>query len=222
MKKHDEYRHRLGAYVTGSLDPLERAETEDHLTGCGACRDELSVLSPLPAALARVPSPDLTAPGPLVADDRVGQLAIAAARAIRHRTRRSKIRATSAVGLVAAAAIAAAISGAVGSGGGADPVPVRILSLHTTSGGSGSYASTGSAALDTRPWGTQLVLTLDHLPAVKEFVASISGPNGNQIVGAWGSTPDGHMVVQLATALHPDAVGRLTISTVTGTVVLHS
>ena len=40
MVKHHEIRDLLGPYVMGSLDPREEREVEEHLEGCGPCREE--------------------------------------------------------------------------------------------------------------------------------------------------------------------------------------
>lgn len=222
MKGHDEYRHGLGAYVTGSLDPTERAEMESHLAGCSSCRDELSLLSPLPAALLRGTSPELLAPdpGPAVIAGPGEDLGMVVARAIAHRSRRSKLRAAGAAAVLAAVIIAVAFIPARGTR--ITPAPSRVLSLRSDSGVPGVTSPIGTAALDAKTWGTQLVLTLSHRPTAQEFVASIAGPNGNQTVGEWGTTPNGHVVVQVATVLQPGSVEGLTIRDGAGAVVLHS
>jgi Putative zinc-finger len=49
------FRHSLGVYVLGAIDPAERAEVDAHLAGCPECREELAGLAGLPALLGRVP-----------------------------------------------------------------------------------------------------------------------------------------------------------------------
>ncbi|HXW43257.1 MAG TPA: zf-HC2 domain-containing protein [Streptosporangiaceae bacterium] len=49
----------LGVYVVGAIDPAERAEVDEHLSECQACRDELAGLAGLPAMLGRVPAADV-------------------------------------------------------------------------------------------------------------------------------------------------------------------
>ncbi len=51
MTEPDRFRTLIGAYVTASLDPEERADLEQHLRGCVGCREELALLAPLPAIL---------------------------------------------------------------------------------------------------------------------------------------------------------------------------
>ena len=54
-----EMRHLLGVYVLGCIDPPERAQVDEHLSQCAACRDELAGLAGLPAMLGRVPAADV-------------------------------------------------------------------------------------------------------------------------------------------------------------------
>jgi hypothetical protein len=42
------------AYVLGSLSPAERRDYEDHLEGCGRCRDAVAELSAMPGLLGRL------------------------------------------------------------------------------------------------------------------------------------------------------------------------
>jgi len=58
-----EIRQLLGVYVVGAIDPAERAEVDEHLGTCSACRDELACLAGLPAMLSRVPAEDVARMG---------------------------------------------------------------------------------------------------------------------------------------------------------------
>jgi anti-sigma factor RsiW len=49
----------LGVYVVGAIDPAERAQVDEHLSECPACRDELALLAGLPAMLSHVPEADV-------------------------------------------------------------------------------------------------------------------------------------------------------------------
>jgi hypothetical protein len=51
-----EIRHALGVYVLGAIDPVERAQVDEHLATCADCREELAGLAGLPALLRRVPT----------------------------------------------------------------------------------------------------------------------------------------------------------------------
>src|SRR5215472_8095470 len=48
-------RQALGVYVLGAIDPAERAQVDEHLATCPACREELASLAGLPAMLRKVP-----------------------------------------------------------------------------------------------------------------------------------------------------------------------
>lgn len=50
-----EFRHALGVYVLGAIDPAERALVDDHLAICLDCREELAALAGLPALLRKIP-----------------------------------------------------------------------------------------------------------------------------------------------------------------------
>jgi hypothetical protein len=50
-----EIRQALGVYVLGAIDPAERAQVDEHLATCPACREELAGLAGLPAMLRKVP-----------------------------------------------------------------------------------------------------------------------------------------------------------------------
>jgi len=50
-----DIRQALGVYVLGAIDPAERAQVDEHLATCPACREELASLAGLPAMLRKVP-----------------------------------------------------------------------------------------------------------------------------------------------------------------------
>jgi anti-sigma-K factor RskA len=54
-----DIRQLLGVYVVGAIDPAERAQVDEHLPTCSACRDELAGLAGLPAMLSRVPAAEV-------------------------------------------------------------------------------------------------------------------------------------------------------------------
>ncbi|HEV8320938.1 MAG TPA: zf-HC2 domain-containing protein [Myxococcota bacterium] len=60
----DEHREDLHAYLDGELQLAEAAALEDHLRGCGGCRDEVATLGSLRRAL-RVALPSVRAPAEL-------------------------------------------------------------------------------------------------------------------------------------------------------------
>ena len=50
-----QVRELLGVYVVGAIEPADRMITDQHLSQCSRCREELAGLAPLPALLRRVP-----------------------------------------------------------------------------------------------------------------------------------------------------------------------
>jgi hypothetical protein len=49
-----EFAHNDGAYVLGALAPAERADYEQHLAGCSACREAVASIAVLPGLLRRL------------------------------------------------------------------------------------------------------------------------------------------------------------------------
>jgi len=210
---HSEQRHQLGAYLLGALSADDRADVEAHLLDCASCREELSNLSMVPALLLKL-DPQRSEPPP----SSIGQadserLARSVALAIERRVRRRRLLGIGAVTLVAALALGYLLVGRT-------PPPTRVVALSAPAAANGPGAPSGSAALDGRPWGTQIVLTLHRLPAGATFVASIRDSTDQRVIGSWGSTASGGVTVQVATDRHPDAVSGLTVSTSTGRVIL--
>ena len=216
MTTHSQRRHQLGPYLIGSLDPVERAEVEDHLTGCRECRDELATLSAVPALLLRSDPPTSGADSATHQRD-MEKLTKAAVSTVRHRIRRRKV-----LGIGAVVTLVAVLAGVFSVKPSGNQSPERVIALHPATEASGIQSPTGSAALESRPWGTQIALTLDHLPKNEAFMASVSGSAGDNVIGSWGSTSNGHATVDLATFLHPRALNHLYIRTIEGTVLLET
>lgn len=220
MTTHDELRLRLGSYATGSLTPVEKAETESHIAACGSCRSELLQLSPVIAAYLRAPLQTLDEADAPNESANAQRLAEAASETIKRRSFRKKAwTASLASGLVLLLALATAVV-TLGSSSSTSP---RTFTLHSVTTPTG-FATTakGTVELEKKAWGTQLVLTISHLPTQNRFVASVFSSTGTQIVGGWNSTPDGHVVVKLATALSPAVVKKLTIADSSGAVIMTS
>ncbi len=160
MTEPDRFRTLIGAYVTASLDPEERADLEQHLRGCVGCREELALLAPLPAILRRLPPPtghhpfDADIPEAMGAHRRTehARLAAAAASAVHHRRRRARAALAAAAAVACAAAALALLVLSAQS-----VAPTRGMALR-------GAAATGTAPLEAKAWGTQIVLTADQLP----------------------------------------------------------
>lgn len=203
MTDHEEFRQRLGAYAVGALDPTERTETDLHLSDCPTCRRELSLLAPLPGLLRRLPPPEVEPKGP--------SLAYLAAEVKKRRTAKRRRFASAGAALIGVAA-SVLIGVAVVTNGG--PVG-RSIPLRSAAG-----QTTGEAVLYSRPWGTQIELRLNGLPPAAGFVAWVQGQGGSRPAGSWGRPPNGRVLVELASALQPDRITGLRVSTVSGISVL--
>ena len=171
MTEPDRFRTLIGAYVTASLDPEERADLEQHLRGCVGCREELALLAPLPAILRRLPPPtgrhpfDADIPEVMGAHRRTehARLAAAAASAV-HRRRRARAALAAATAVASAAAALALLVLPAQS-----VAPTRGMALR-------GAAATGTAQLEAKAWGTQIVLTANQLPRDALLTAVAYGP----------------------------------------------
>lgn len=109
-----EVRQLLGVYVVGAIDPAERSIVDYHLSGCQACREELSGLAGLPALLGRVPREEVERMGEGAGASELDEPPAELLNGLLRRvsvTRRSR-RVRSVLGLAAAVAIAAGGAGA--------------------------------------------------------------------------------------------------------------
>jgi hypothetical protein len=68
-----EFAYNDGAYVLGALCPAERADYEQHLAGCSACREAVASIAVLPGLLRRL-APLQTQESPPSAIDRLPKL----------------------------------------------------------------------------------------------------------------------------------------------------
>lgn len=208
MTEADRFRRLVGAYVTGSLDPEEAAELERHLQGCRACREELSLLGPLPAMLRRLPppldagsaasTPFGAARGEHLSIDRA-HLAVLAKRAAR---RRRSVRAALGAAAAAEAAAAAVVAALLVPAGSA--APARVMAMR-------GPVATATAELEAKAWGTQILLRAERLPRGTVLVAAVYGPGGESSLGSWSAPPSGRAVVELATSVPPGSIRRLIV-----------
>ena len=209
MTEHDERKTSLGSYLVGALDPAERAEVDRHLTGCVACREELSSLAGLPGLMSRltreevqsgalVPPPTLL-PAVLAAVER--QRAAEAGRVRRW-------QAGAGLALVASAAAVVAVVAVVGvPGAGPGRVPLEAAA---------GRVATGDLARTDKPWGTALHLRV-HVPDAPSYVAYAVDAAGRRTVAAsWGRTAGGSMDIDGATALRGRDLASVVITTGAG------
>ena len=175
----------LGSYVLGSLDRADRAALDAHLPGCPACREELASYAALPALMSRLSIDQVRQPTPTVPPTVLSRAlnTVAAARNSTVTQLRRWRRAT----VLSAATIVAVLFGAtllhtqISS-------PPEGTPLIATAGVSAS----GSASLQTKPWGTAVSLQLQGLPQGDSFTAWVTAPNGTRSIAAtWTPSPDG-------------------------------
>ena len=220
MTEHDELRLSLGSYLAGALGPIERAETDEHLRHCYACRAEVVELAALPGLLRRL-GPESFGVGPRDSEPSVAGLldvgsslapellsgVLERARRIGVQSRRRRRRwliATSVVTLAAAAFLIVP---------GVSPAPGTTYPLHAQ----GASALSGEVTLIPKPWGTEVSLSLRGLPARASCQAVVTGIDGRRTtIGDWSATSDHVVRVDVATALPPAQLASLSIETVSG------
>jgi anti-sigma factor RsiW len=166
-----EIRQLLGVYVVGAIDPAERSIVDFHLSGCQACREELSGLAGLPALLGRVPReevermgdagvPEMDEPPAELLNGLLGRVSA---------TRRTR-RVRSVLGLAAAVAIAA---------GGAAAAVNAIVGPFKDSDHANNGRVTAIVDYASAPWGGT------------EGRVGVTGVKPGSVCQLWAKTADG-------------------------------
>jgi len=226
VSDHNGARESLGAYVLGSLDGAERSRVDAHLAGCASCRDELASYAALPGLMSRLSAEevlaDLLTPSGSLLPRTLAMVELERA-AGRERLRRWRGAALGVTALSAAGALAAVLmlpgTTSPAPDGARTTVAGRQL-VAAQPGGTGVRAA-GLAELETRPWGTQLRLTLHDLPRQGTFTAWAVDARGNRTPAAtWRATTNGTAEVTGASALDPGSLTRLEVVSGDGTSVL--
>ncbi len=236
MTDHDELRLALGSYLTGALGPAARAELDDHLRGCDPCRAELVELAALPGLLGRLGPAQLgvdpfgSSPFgsgqlgsipvgvvPVRPSDGLLSGLLAEARQIEDRSRRRLRRLRVATAAVAVAAVAAvAFAAAPSLARTATPGTSYLLRAEAP-----STSLAGRVTLLAKPWGTEVALSLQGLPARESCKAVVTGVHGQRTtIGYWSATPDHIARVDVASDLSPAQLASLTVQTVSGAPLL--
>jgi hypothetical protein len=200
----------LGAYVLGSLDPVERAQVEEHLGDCAACRDELSQLAGLPGLLARISVEDVLEPQPSPPRGMVERL-VARHRAARRVRRRRLAFATTAAAIVAVG-VTIAVLGNQNTG---EPGPQSRVAAVSTA----NHRTGVAARLEMRPmaWGTAIRVRLRGVPPGTRCRLIVASRNGRRdVAGSWRADYDGTADVQTATAIPRSNLNSLEIATIAG------
>lgn len=211
MTDHDELRRSLGSYLVGALEPVERAEVEQHLAGCDVCRGELASLAGLPGLMSRLSAGEART-GTLEPPSSLLPRSLAAVQAERAGRRRHLRRwqGATAAALAAAAVAVAVVALPGGSGSAGRPL---VVAAGSTSAGRVSYAA--------RPWGTQVHLELRGLPRRGTFTAWAVDRAGTRTAAAtWRATANGQADVIGAAAVERTSLTELRVSSDDGTVLL--
>jgi anti-sigma factor RsiW len=180
-------RNELGVYLLGAIEPGERAQAEDHLASCLACREELAALAGLPALLRKVPADEAMRTW---TDDGAGQLpgpplAALLSRVASTRRRRRHLTAVAAAALVAGVAAATAVQ--VFHAGAASPPAAAAARWAATATGAnpatGVWAAIRYAA---QPWGSELEVRVTGIPTGTRCQLWVTGARGQDIAaGGW-------------------------------------
>lgn len=202
---HGRYRDLTAAYVLGALDAAERAEIEQHLESCDACRSDVVSFAPLPALLGRVEADDVEHDRPETGADAL----VAAVRADVHRLDRSRRRWQWGAGLAAAAALVLAAVLVVAD----DDAPARWsegveLAVEASAGD-----TTADVVATERAWGTYLYLSAEGLPHRDAYeMWTVDGEGAWAPVGSWGPAPEGRAELGCSTALSLADIDRIVIT----------
>ena len=179
----------LGVYVVGAIGPADRSAVDEHLGGCGECRDELAGLAGLPALLGRVPADEATRL--LIGadlDERPSQPALIsllgrAAQLRRHRAW-PRLAAAAAAGLIAGA-------GAVTASRVLDhpqPPPSEAARQQPVAVHGTDPRTHASAVIryQPRPWGIQMAVQVSGIPAGTRCWLQVTYATGQWVAsGSW-------------------------------------
>lgn len=210
----DPFAHLDGAYVLGALDPEERAEYEEHLQTCGACRARLSeVETLLPYLSAADPGVLDEAPTPPLPDTLLPRLLADAGRAQRRRrTLVASLGALTAACLVTVAILASMLLG-VGQPRGRTMTAI------------GPSPVTAQVQLQPTPWGTEIDLTCWYRDTASAsgyaYGLTVRGADGRtQQLGTWHLTPGERVRFTAGTSLTIDQIRAIDVTDPYGTRVL--
>ncbi|MFD9811913.1 zf-HC2 domain-containing protein [Streptomyces sp. NPDC059080] len=192
--EHAQVSSWLGAYVLGGLSTRDQARTDAHLLACAECSRACDALLDVPEALA--------AGAPPVPPGR-GETMPPSARPMRWRL------ATAGVALAACAAGVGFALGAVTSG---DDAPPQAAAVRDMPLGGAPGQVTGSAELASRPWGTEVRLTLRDLPPRERVTLVTENRDGRKEAAAvWISPDNGKVKVTGATGIKARDIVRISI-----------
>lgn len=195
----DDY---LGAYVLAALEPDEDQEVHAHLTGCRACREEVSSLADTASLLALLTIQDI--------DEIYGREPVAAdpVSARRRPRRRWAVLAVAAAVLIAGTAVADV---QVFNGGPVPSPPGVVKVVDPTTHVQAAVTMTG------RSWGTQLHLALaGAYPSGWCSLVAHSRNGQSETAATWVADRTGAASVDGATAIPVSQLTELDVLTASG------
>lgn len=161
----DRYRDWDASYLLDALSRAERAEYEDHLTGCDACRQSVAELAGMSALLGRAKPEDVTSlleatsaavpPGVL---DRMAELAATPPEAPTPTRRSAWWKALALAAVLVIVVAAGIIVQRVTSPAPPPPQPVAVA----TASADPDSPIRASVALYAEPWGTRVEMTCSY------------------------------------------------------------
>lgn len=160
-ERHEE--ELLGPYVLGVLDEADVRRVEEHVEGCVQCRQEVTALREMEAALGEVP-PEAFLDGPPQGGDLLLQRTL---RQMRQEAAGARRRRTALTGLAVAASLTAVFFAGTQLGGGADrsqalpPPPTPTVSAQPSTPVAGTRVASATDA------GTGARITVQVTPAAK-------------------------------------------------------
>jgi hypothetical protein len=185
-----EFRRALGVYVAGAIGPADRSAVDQHLAECPDCRDELAGLAGLPALMGRVPVGEAT--GLLLhgePDERPSQPSLVSLLGRAARLRRHgmwpRLAAAAATGLIAGGG-AVAVSRVLDHPQARSPVAAARQLAPTVRGTDPRTRDSAIVRYQSRPWGLQLAVQVDGIPAGTRCWLQVINAAGQQVTsGSW-------------------------------------
>lgn len=200
------HRVALGGYVLGGLEPGERADLEEHLAGCAACRDELSRLAVLPGLLARTSFEDLQAGDPSIVADRA-ERAIRELSRRRHQARRRRWLSVAAAVVVMVAGSGIGIGIAASGGPSGTTVQATDASTHVSA----------TVGIRSRPTGTAFTVQLAGVnPGERCRLVAISRSGAQDTAASWVANYQGKASVSGESAVARSDLRSVRVVTAAG------
>jgi Putative zinc-finger len=182
-------RNGLGVYLLGAIEPHERAQLEDHLASCLACREKLAVLAGLPALLRKVPADEAIRAGMDDGSDKPPGPPLEALLGKVARTRRLRRRWAIAAAAALAAGLAAAGLQAFHPGAATPPPGAAPRWTATATGANPATGVWAAIRYAAQPWGSELEVRVTGIPVGTRCQLWVTGAQGQDIAaGGWTMT----------------------------------